>query len=225
MHELVDEGDAQARRQLALIEMHQFSLLQNARYGNPELHLSRNCPVNRPTRALRRRRGMHRVAYLRRQTAGTLDVGYVPAIGLGDVSDLVLTCRGGTSLAIAVRHDHRLAAASSETVADLADENLVVYAADEDDDTVLTRWETVRGEHRARIPLVSSTLSALALAVAGRGVAVVPALTAGITLPELVYRPLDGVATGVDVMAISWSDELSGPVRAFFGRDPSRHPQ
>ncbi|MFF5075445.1 LysR substrate-binding domain-containing protein [Actinoplanes sp. NPDC000266] len=149
---------------------------------------------------------------------GELDVGYVPDTGLGDVPDLVVTRRADTTLSVAVRHDHRLAAAAPVTLAELVDEDLIVYAAAEDDMSVLTRLRTVPGEHRPGVHLVSGTLGALALAAAGTGVAVVPALTERIALPELVYRPLTGVIGGVDVMTISRPDELSGPVRAFLGR-------
>jgi hypothetical protein len=55
-------------------------------------------------------------------------------------------------------------------------------------------------------------------AAAGTGVAVVPAPTECVTLPELVYRPLDDALSSVELMTISRPDELSGPVRAFLGR-------
>ncbi|MDO0924176.1 LysR substrate-binding domain-containing protein [Streptomyces sp. TG1A-8] len=151
---------------------------------------------------------------------GTLDVGYSPGFGLDDAHDLVVTRRAETSLSIAVRRDHELAAAVSVTDADLADEDLMVFAADEDEETVLVRFRTAPGGHRARIRLVSGTLGVLALAAAGAGVAVVPTVTKRIALPDIAYRPLHTTATGVDVVTISRPDELSGPVRAFLGHHP-----
>jgi DNA-binding transcriptional LysR family regulator len=96
-----------------------------------------------------------------------------------------------TTLSIAVRHDHPLADAALVSSADLADENLVMYAADEDDVSVLDR---LGAEQRARVHRVTGTLGALVLASAGAGVAVVPTATERVGLPDLVYRPLRDMA-------------------------------
>ncbi|NDZ79279.1 LysR family transcriptional regulator [Streptomyces sp. SID10853] len=143
---------------------------------------------------------------------GSLDVGYSPDNGLGDVGDLVVRRGLRTTLSIAVRHDHPLAAAASLSLADLAGENLVVYAADEDDDSVLDRLGT---EQWAGVHRVTGTLGALVLASAGAGVAVVPTATERIGLPDLVYRPLRDMAADVEVVTLSRPDELAGAVRAF----------
>ncbi|MFD3563764.1 LysR substrate-binding domain-containing protein [Streptomyces sp. NPDC058686] len=143
---------------------------------------------------------------------GTLDIGYSPDNGLSDVDDLVRRRGVRTTLSIAVHHDHPLAAAASVAPADLESENLVVYAADEDDMTVLDRLGTAQ---RARVHRVTGTLGALVLASAGVGVAVVPAATERIGLPEIVYRPLRDMAADVEVVRLSRPDELAGPVRAF----------
>ena len=146
---------------------------------------------------------------------GTLDIGYTLALGLDDTGDLLVTRRAGTTLSIAMRPDHELTAAESVTTADLADKNLIVFASREDDETVLARMGPVIRAHHARVHLVSGTLGVLALAAAGAGVAVVPTATEGITLPDIVYRPLDDLAAGPDMVTISRPDERSGPVRAF----------
>ncbi|MFJ5774621.1 LysR substrate-binding domain-containing protein [Streptomyces sp. NPDC093094] len=149
---------------------------------------------------------------------GAIDVGYSPDLGLVGTDGLVLAPRSRTPLSIAMRHDHELAGAASVSEADLADRDLVVFAADENDGTILSELLTDRSAHRARIHLVSSTLGVLALAAAGVGVAVVPTATQRIALPEIVHRPLHGPDSGPRVVTISRSDELSGPVRAFLGR-------
>ncbi|MFB7652484.1 MULTISPECIES: LysR family transcriptional regulator [unclassified Streptomyces] len=149
---------------------------------------------------------------------GTIDVGYCPHLGPDDVPDLTVVRRLETSLSIAVRTGHPLATATAITVADLADEHLIVYAADENDEFLPLRLDAVPGVDRGRIRLVGTTLGALALAASGAGVAVVPAATERIGLPEITYRPLNGPVARLDVMLISRSDELSGAVRAFTGR-------
>jgi DNA-binding transcriptional LysR family regulator len=158
-------------------------------------------------------------AQVRGVREGAIDVGYCPDLGLDDVADLTLTRRTRTTLAIAVREDHALAAASSVTAADLAAEELIVYAASDGDEAVLSRLGGAIGERRAPVHLVTGTLGALALAAAGAGVAVLPASTERFTLPGLTYRPLRGAA-GVDVLTVTRPDELSGPVRAFLADLP-----
>lgn len=143
---------------------------------------------------------------------GTLDIGYSPDNGLGDMGDLVVGRGVRTTLSIAVRHDHSLASAASVAPADLEGENLVVYAADEDDDSVLDR---LGAEQKARVHRVTGTLGALVLASAGVGVAVVPAATERVGLPDIVYRPLRDMEVDLEVVTLSRPDELGGPVRAF----------
>lgn len=152
-------------------------------------------------------------AQVRGVREGAIDVGYCPDLGLDDVADLTLTRRTRTTLAIAVREDHALAAASSVTAADLAAEELIVYAACDGDEAVLSRLGGA-AERRGPVHLVTGTLGALALAAAGTGVAVLPASTERFAMPGLAYRPLRGAA-GVDVLTVTRPDELSGPVRAF----------
>ncbi|OIJ97349.1 LysR family transcriptional regulator [Streptomyces monashensis] len=151
---------------------------------------------------------------------GTIDIGYSPGLGLDCTDDLLVTRRAGTSLSIAMRHDHELAAAASVTTADLANRDLIVFATHEEEGTMLARLGPAPGKHRARVHLVSGTLGVLALAAAGAGVAVVPTATERITLPEITYRPMrDG--GGPDVVTLSRPDELSGPVRTFIASQTS----
>ncbi|MEW2164541.1 LysR substrate-binding domain-containing protein [Streptomyces sp. NPDC007084] len=146
---------------------------------------------------------------------GTLDVGYSPDNGLGDVDGLVARRGVRTTLSIAVRPDHPLASAATVAPADLEGENLIVYAADPDDLSVLDRLRAGHAERRAGVHLVTSTLGVLALASAGVGVAVVPTAAHRIAVPDVVYRPLRDTAADVQVVTLSRADELAGPVRAF----------
>ncbi|PJM98743.1 LysR family transcriptional regulator [Streptomyces sp. CB01201] len=146
---------------------------------------------------------------------GTLDIGYSPSDGIDEGADLVVRRVAQTTLSIALRHDHPRASTAAFTPADLEGERLIVYAADQHDDSVLNRFGAAQAEHRARAHMVTSTLGALTLASAGVGVAVIPAATQRIDLPELVYRPLRGMATEVDVVMLSRRGELTGSVREF----------
>lgn len=145
---------------------------------------------------------------------GSLDLGYSPDLGLGDASDLTLTHRARATLSVAVPHGHRLADASSVTAADLAEEELIVFAADHGDETVLDRL-TSSAERRGRVRLVAGVLGALALASARMGVAVVPTAAGRLAVPDLLLVPLDQAVGGLNVLVLSRPDDTSGPVRAF----------
>lgn len=147
--------------------------------------------------------------------SGTIDIGYCPDLGLRDTADFAVTHRATTPLVVAVRHDHPLAAAGSVTADDLIDQDLVVFAKTWGDMTLLPPLWPTSATHRARVHLVGSTLGVLALAASGAGVAVIPAATTRIHLPEIVYLPLPDSIAGPDLMVVSRAGEPSGPVRAF----------
>ncbi|MGW2283011.1 LysR family transcriptional regulator [Streptomyces sp. NPDC001770] len=146
---------------------------------------------------------------------GGLDLGYCPDLGLGDMGGLRVTRRAPTPLSVALRTDHELASATAVTTSALNSHELIVFASGEEDETVLSRLWPAAEEDRSRVRLVGSTLGALALALAGTGVALVPTATERIALPGLTYRPLRGAPPGPDLLVIGRDDETSGAVRAY----------
>ncbi len=148
---------------------------------------------------------------------GTLDVGYSPGFSVSGESDLILTRRGEWPLSIAVHHDHPLVGVSRVAPEDLVNEDLIVIAADQDDQSVLIQLGPPLEGRRQGVRFVNGTLGVLALAAAGAGVAIVPSATERITLPGIVYRPLHQPGPGLDIVTISRPDEQSGAVRAFLG--------
>lgn len=151
---------------------------------------------------------------------GALDIGYCPDLGLGDTDGLRVTHRAPTPLSVALRTDHELASASSVAASALSTHDLIVFASSEEDETVLSRLWPAAEEDRSRVRLVGSTLGALALALAGAGVALVPTATEAIALPGLTYRPLHGTPPGPDLLVLSRHDETSGAVRAYLDGVP-----
>lgn len=146
---------------------------------------------------------------------GSIDLGYSPDLGISDTAGLAVTRHGRSPLSIAVRAGHPLAAAGEVTLDDLADQDLITYAAHEDEATVLPRlWPDPRS-HRGHTHLVGSTLGVLALAASGIGVAILPSAAARIALPDVVYRPLPDAVAGPELLTISRIGETSGAVRAF----------
>lgn len=152
---------------------------------------------------------------------GVLDIGYCPDLGLGDTDGLRVTRRAPTPLSVALRTDHELASASAVTPFALSAHELIVFASSEEDETVLSRLWPAAEEDRSRVRLVGSTLGALALALAGSGVALVPTATQAIALPGLTYRPLRGAPPGPDLLVLGRHDETSGAVRAYLGGVPA----
>ncbi len=129
--------------------------------------------------------------------------------------------RGPTPMSVALRSDHELASAAVVTTADLADHDLIVFASEDEGETILSRLWPAVAEGRPRARLVGSTLGVLALASAGTGVALVPTATERIALPGLAYRPLHGSLTGPDLMVLSREGETSGAVRAYLSTVPA----
>ncbi|WP_203618276.1 LysR family transcriptional regulator [Streptomyces bauhiniae] len=152
---------------------------------------------------------------------GALDLGYCPDLGLDDTDGLRVTRRAPTPLSVAMRTDHELASSAAVTTSALSSHDLVVFASGEDDETVLSRLWPAAEEDRSRARLVGSTLGAVALALAGLGVALVPTATERIALPGLTYRPLHGAPPGPDLLVIGRHDETSGAVHAYLDGVPA----
>jgi DNA-binding transcriptional LysR family regulator len=144
----------------------------------------------------------------------SLDVGYGPDLGLDTGDDLVVTHRTATSLSVAVRCDHELAAFDAVRAAQLAEHDLIIYTPDEHNTTILTWLSSASLDHRGNIHAVDGVLGALTLAAAGVGVAIGSPAMHRIVMPKLAYRPLYGAVADVRVVTISRSTETSGPVRA-----------
>lgn len=88
------------------------------------------------------------------------------------------------------------------SVAALADEPFIFYAADGDDEGQLAILRRVLGRAPRIVHKVSSTLSVLALAGAGLGVALVPAPLSRIAAPNIVYRKLAGNVPGTELVVL-----------------------
>ena len=146
--------------------------------------------------------------------AGELDVGYSPSAGFTADPRRVTEKIGEWPLLVAMADDHPLAARKRVSARSIAKEQLIVYAADENDQAFgLLRRQF--GADMNRVHRVSSTLSVLALAAAGFGVAIVPAPLDKVTIPHLVYRPFAEKDMFADLLLLSRADETDGAVRAF----------
>ena len=147
--------------------------------------------------------------------AGLLDVGYAPGHGVGKGDELLSVPVGAWSMVVALHRDHPLAARKRLRVRMLAGEALILYTATEDDESVLAPLRAAmrsepRVAHRA-----ANTLTVLALAASGLGVAIVPEPLQQVAVPGLAFVPLDEPSLRADLLLTSRRSETNGAVKAF----------
>lgn len=145
--------------------------------------------------------------------AGELDVGYCPSSGLALDAQLSATKIGEWPMVLAMSAAHPLAAKKRVSLKTVAAEPLIVYADNDEDGLALLRRQL--GSDAKIAQRVSSTLSVLAFAAAGLGVALVPAPLEHVSIPNLIYRPVVEKNLSADLLLVSRAEETSGAVRAF----------
>lgn len=145
---------------------------------------------------------------------GRLDVGYAPSLGLQTSAQLAASKVGSWPFLVALSTDHPLAKKKRITLASLAKVSLLLYAAGDGDGGLayLQQWI---GTTAVPSRQVASTLSVLALAAAGVGVALVPAPCGALDIPHIAYRPLADNNITSDLVLLHRSAETSGAVLAF----------
>lgn len=147
--------------------------------------------------------------------AGQLDVGYAPNHSKIHDSALMAEEVGLWHRLVAMADDHPLASQAALTIAMLVEEPLIFYDTHGADEPLYTAITTIMG-HTPRIAhCTASTLSVLALAAAGQGLALVPDPLKHVSIPGLVYRPLDAPELSANLMLISRQKENNGAVQAF----------
>ncbi|GGP25499.1 LysR substrate-binding domain-containing protein [Silvimonas amylolytica] len=147
--------------------------------------------------------------------AGRIDVAYCPDHGGGLISPALNVAQiGEWPLLAAMATDHPLTSRVHIGLSDIAAEPLIVYSADESNDML----NVLRAEF-GREPVIahraSNTLSVVALAAAGLGVALVPASLADIAMPGITYRHVMHPELSARLVRISRRDETTGAVLAY----------
>jgi DNA-binding transcriptional LysR family regulator len=144
---------------------------------------------------------------------GEIDVAYGTVVPRTAHRTLRSERLGSWPMVAAMAIDHRLAKRARVSLKALATEQIIAFSSDDGDAGLVNLRErlgvTVEPAFR-----VSSTLSVLALAAAGMGVALVPRSVEQVQLPGLTYRPVSGTAAA-DLLLIRRTDESSGAVLAF----------
>lgn len=114
---------------------------------------------------------------------GTLDVGYMPDYDPGHESTLVYESVGEWGRVVVMSSEHRLADKESLTVDMLAHEPLIMYAINDADSQLDIQLHKLLGDSLHIAYRISSSLSILAMAGAGLGIALVPAPLAQVVIP------------------------------------------
>lgn len=159
--------------------------------------------------------------------AGEIDVGYCPSFDLTVPPDLRAEPIGTWPWAVALVNDHLLARKHQVAASALTEETVIIYS-EGTEGTVEGPAALARhllGHEPARVLPVAETLTALTLAAAGLGIALVPASMEVVALPGLAYRALADTGRHVDLVRLHRLREGSGAVRAFLSLTRESTPQ
>ena len=116
---------------------------------------------------------------------------------------------------MAFADDHPLASHTCISPEQLAGEALILYEAHDIHERLFLLLKERMGDRLNIAQRSSSTLSVLAIAAAGLGVALIPAPLEQVHIPGLTYRPLDDIELSANLMLISRGQEPSAAVKAF----------
>ncbi|WP_458070809.1 LysR substrate-binding domain-containing protein [Rhodanobacter sp. BL-MT-08] len=154
---------------------------------------------------------------------GDMDIGYCPSVDFTFNRELTAEPIGNWSMVVALASDHRLASKVRLSANDLRSEPVVLYAAEEDKNGPLAKLRDWIGGEPARIYRVPNTVTVLAMAAAGLGLAIVPTPIEQVAIPNITYRRLIGSTMRADLFLISRTRETNGAVRAFLELSRRNH--
>lgn len=147
--------------------------------------------------------------------AGHLDIGYMPAHSNIAREDLVVRAIGSWEMLVALPEDHPFVQHPGLTLEMLAGQPLVLYEVHDTGEHLFTTLTRKLGA-RCRIAYRSgSTLSTLAIAATGLGLALIPAPLQQVHIPGLVYRPLNEPELTANLVVISRQCESGAAVSAY----------
>ncbi|MCU6668737.1 LysR substrate-binding domain-containing protein [Enterobacteriaceae bacterium H4N4] len=148
--------------------------------------------------------------------AGHLDIGYTPAHSNILGADLTVSRMGDWEMLVALPEDHPLVAHEGLTVDMLAGQPLVLYEAHDVHEHLFMLLTQKLGERCHIAYRAGSTLSTLAIAATGLGLALIPAPLQQVHIPGLVYRPLKEAEFTANLVMIGRAQEASATVNAYF---------
>lgn len=147
--------------------------------------------------------------------SGQLDVGYTPDNSKTATPDIIVQPLGQWDFLVALVEDHALARHESITLEMLSGEALILYEAHDEHERLYQWLEQTLGDKLHVAHRGASTLSVLAIAATGLGLALIPSPLQQVTLPGLVYRRLDEPALHANLMLVRRAVEPNQTVAAF----------
>lgn len=147
--------------------------------------------------------------------SGQQDIGYTPDHSKTVTTGINVQRIGDWEMLVALSDEHPLSAHPRITLDMLAGEPLILYDAhDAHEHLYVMLSRQLKNNFRVAHPS-ASTLSVLALAAAGLGLALVPAPVQQVAIPGLVYRSLNAPELMANLLLISRKEETSGAVKAY----------
>jgi len=146
---------------------------------------------------------------------GQLDIGYMPATSKTDAPGIVAQSLGQWGILVALHDQHPLTVHTSITIDMLAAQPLILYEAHDDQEQLFLTLSHKLGADLQVAHRSGSTLSVLAIAATGLGVALVPVPLRQVTIPGLVYRRLDDADLNANLMLVSRAQEPNAAAAAY----------
>lgn len=147
--------------------------------------------------------------------AGLLDVGYTPDNSKTTAPDITVQPLGQWDFLLALHEGHPLAKRAAITIDMLAGEPLVLYEAHDAHERLTLLLEQTLGDKLRVAHRGGSTLSVLAIAATGLGLALIPSPLQQVTIPGLVYRPVDEPSFSANLMMVHRTSEPNKAVEAY----------
>ncbi|MFJ2975258.1 LysR substrate-binding domain-containing protein [Kluyvera sp. NPDC087067] len=147
--------------------------------------------------------------------SGQLDIGYLPQTSDINTAGMVVQRLGQWEMFVALHDGHPLAAKSSLRVEMLAAQPLILYEAHDGEEQLFLKLSQKLGDHLHVAHRSGSTLSVLAMAATGLGLALVPAPLQQVAIPGLVYRRLEDEELNANLMRVCREQEPNPAVAAY----------
>jgi DNA-binding transcriptional LysR family regulator len=144
-----------------------------------------------------------------------IDIAYCPAHESKFDARLTVDSIGSWPWMIAMVEDHPLAAETAIPTAALWDQRFILFATHARDEVQLNVLRRVLGREPCVAHRVTNTISVLAMAAAGLGLAFLPGSMGGVRIQNIQYRPLADFDIPAGLVLLSRAGEASGAVGAF----------
>lgn len=146
---------------------------------------------------------------------GHIDIGYTPDNSTTADPKIRVQQIGSWDMMIALCDDHPLAIHPQLTVEMLTGHPLILYDAHDVNENLTVMLAQQLGDGFRVAHRSNSTLSVLAFAAAGLGLALIPAPLQQVKIPGLIYRILNAQALTANLVMISRIQEPGNTVTAF----------